>query len=147
MLKEEKGMTLVSLVLIIVVLLIIAGVGVKVVVQNSDVLVNKPNSSENNSSVNAQTTFEDARDKVKLVFELCEANYQIDLSKGDATDRSQVFTAETILGMLENYNIEGNTLRSLGEMNLSKGVTVNYGNEYTFIVRVSNGGMVTVIEK
>ena len=145
MLKEEKGITLVALVLIIVILLIITGVAISVVVQNADMPI--LNQSTNISSDTAKTSYEDASDKVKLVFELCEANYQIDLAKGDATDRRQVFTADTLLGMLENYNITGNTLRSLGEVDLEDGVVVNYNNEYTFLVRVSNGGMVTVIEK
>ena len=145
MLKEEKGITLVALVLVIVILLIITGVAISVVVQNADMTI--LNQSTNISSDTSKIGYEDASDKVKLVFELCEANYQIDLAKGDATDRKQVFTADTLLGMLENYNITGNTLRSLGEVDLEDGVVINYNNEYTFLVRVSNGGMVTVIEK
>lgn len=144
--KEEKGITLVALALIIVVLLIIAGVSISVALQNSG-SISLPNQSAGGNSDTAPISYEDAEDKVRLIFELCESYYQIDLAKGDATDRSQVFTHQTILGMLDNYNIEGNTESTLGEIDLTNGVTINYGDYYTFLVRVSNGGMVTVIEK
>lgn len=147
MFKQEKGITLVALVLVIVVLLIISGVSISVVVQNSDLPVGSKNTNTSVSNSKTNTSFEDAKDKVKLIFELCEANYQIDLAKGDATDRSQVFTAETILGMLQEYNIKGNTLNSLGQINVTEGVTIKYNQDFTFIVRVSTGGMVTVIKK
>lgn len=148
MLKEEKGITLVALVLIIVVLLILSGVAISVVVQNSDNMLQTPKGSMNIvSSDTATISYEDARDKVKLVFELCEANYQIDLAKGDVTDRKEVFTSQTLLGMFEEFNVPGNTSVTLGDIDLTQGVKVNYGDEYTFIVRVSVGGMVTVVQK
>ena len=148
MLKEEKGITLVALVLIIVVLLILSGVAISVVVQNSDNMLQTPKGSMDIvSSDTATITYEDARDKVKLVFKLCEANYQIDLAKGDATDRKEVFTSQTLLRMFEEYNVPGNTSVTLGDIDLTQGVKVNYGDEYTFIVRVTAGGMVTVVQK
>ena len=146
MLKEEKGVTLVMLVLIIVVLLILSGVAISVVIQNNDALT--PNQNLGLSSKrDASISYEDAKSKVKLIFELYEANYQIELSKGNVTNRNQVFTAESIAEVLEEYNVTGNTESSLGEIDLNEGITVNHGEEYTFLVKVSSNGMVTVTEK
>lgn len=144
--KEEKGITLVALVLIIVVLLIIAGVALSVMVQNNDNLTPNPKVSTSNNSSNG-TMYEDAKAKVQLIFELYEAKYQTELAKGNVIYRSQVFTAESIAETLEEYNIKGNTKSSLGPIDVIDGVTIKYGNEYVFLVRVSDNGIVTVIEK
>ncbi len=148
MLKEEKGITLVALVLIIVVLLILAGVSIAVVVENSDGISPKLNSNLNDDAVSDVTTnLEEAETKVRLVFELLEANYQTDFAKGIVTDRSERFTATNIISSLTKYGISGNTQSSLGNINLTEGITVNYNDAYTFIVRVNDYGIVSVIEK
>ena len=145
--KEKNGIRLVPLVLMIIVLLIIAGVAFYVVVQNADGVQKNPGTSINNGEGSSvRTSYADASSKVKLIFELCEANYQTELAKGNVTDRSEVFTASNIISLLNEYNVTGNTQNSLGEIDLINGITVNYGGEYKFLVRVSNSGIVTVIE-
>ena len=146
MLREEKGITLVALVLVIVVLLILAGVSIAVVVQNNNSITPNPSVGIDNSNV-VKTNQDDAQTKVKLIFELLEANYQTELAKGTVIDRTVVFTSDKILESLTKYDIQGNTQSSLGQINLTTGVTVNYNDEYTFLVKVSDYGIVTVTEK
>ena len=145
MLREEKGITLVGLVLIIVVLLILSGVAVSVFIQNSGSIT--PNPKNNKNATVSATNYYDAKEKLKLIFELYEEKYQTELAKGNIVDREDVFTANSIAKTLEDYRIKGNTVDSLENMDLSSGVTIYYGDQYTFIVRVSNTGIVTVLEK
>lgn len=148
MLREEKGITLVALVLVIVVLLILAGVSIAVVVQNNNSITPNPNMAIDSLNPNSvKTKQDDAQTKVKLIFELLEANYQTELAKGTVIDRTVVFTSDKILESLTKYDIQGNTQSSLGQINLTTGVTVNYNDEYTFLVKVSDYGIVTVTEK
>ena len=148
MFKEEKGITLVALVLTIAILLILTGVSIAVVIQNSDAISAEPSLTIDELNPNVvSTSHEDAVTKVKLIFELLESNYQTDLAKGTVVDRTEKFTAANILETLTEYNIKGNTESSLGVINLTTGVTVNYNNEYTFLVKVSDYGIVSVIDK
>lgn len=143
MLKQEKGITLVALILIIFALLFLSGIAIAVIFQNNDSLSSNPTGG--NSSI--VTSYDDAQAKVKLIFELFEANYQTELVKGNVASRSEVFTADKIIQELEEYSIIGNSVSSLGNIDLLNGITINYSGEYTFLVRVSNTGIVTVLQK
>lgn len=148
MFREEKGITLVALVLTIVVLLILSGISIAVVIQNTDGVSHNPSKTLNDLNPNvATTTHEDAETKVKLIFELLEANYQTELARGTIAERNEKFTAANIIEALTEYNVKGNTESSLGVVDISNGVTINYGNDYTFIVKVSEYGIVSVMDK
>lgn len=145
MLKEQKGITLVALVLLIVILLIIAGVSIAAYVGNGDNVSKTTKNSAQNTFGNSDK--ENAETIVKLVFEVLEANYETELAKGNLTSRAEMFTAEKISTKLAEYDISGNTKTTLGNVNITSGVKINYNNKFTFTVSVDDFGDVKIISK
>ena len=130
MLKSNKGVTLVALVITIIVLLILAGVSISLVVGDNGVLSNATTAVDNTSLASVQS-------EVELAIESC----QTDFYAAYVEDNSANFTDYLTHTNLQDYMSSGYTLGSSysgssvsGTVSFTAGSTTTIYVEYKSVV-------------
>ncbi|MBR3153331.1 MAG: hypothetical protein IKF52_07095 [Clostridia bacterium] len=121
MFKNQKGITLVALVITIIVLLILAGVTIAMVVGDNGILTRSK-----------QAKFEQTRAKVTEEVQLAAADLAADIQAKIAKNSSVTYTAsevETVLGRTlkdSGYTVTGQAISNTGAT--ASAITVTYGS-------------------
>ncbi len=97
MLKQNKGITLVALVITIIVLLILAGVSIALVVGDNGVLTQSKNSSD-------ATKMGQMKEALGLAITSCQTNYLSNYASNASTNFDAIVNAKTISDALANYD-------------------------------------------
>ena len=89
MLKEQKGITLVALVITIIVLLILAGISISLALGNNGIIRNAQISSSAWTQGEAET-------QLAMALAACETDYQVEKSDNSTAIRADYYTKEKI---------------------------------------------------
>lgn len=93
MLKEQKGITLVALVITIIVLLILAGISISLALGNNGIITNAQKSSFAWTQGEAET-------QLAMAFAACETNYQVARADDSTANRADFYTKDKINAQL-----------------------------------------------
>ena len=93
--KNQKGITLVALVITIIVLLILAGVSISLVVGNNGVLTRASSAVETNRRAEAEQD-------IKMAVASCYTEYMSDWASNSSVDKASYFKADKINGYLSD---------------------------------------------
>ena len=93
-LKKNQGITLISLVITIIVMIIIAGIAVYLVVGNNGILTQSQNASK---TIQKEQVIED----IELAYSSIISNYHNDLSKDSTLDKWNYVTHEKLIDELK----------------------------------------------
>lgn len=115
MLKEQKGITLVALVITIIVLLILAGVSISLVVGNNGVL-----NQASNAVTNTRTA--EVKQAIQLALQTAETEYYAKMASEGTADRATVYSTEFIKA-LTNLGYTA-TIKDGGAITSTGGATV-----------------------
>lgn len=125
MFKEQKGITLVALVITIIVLLILAGVSISLVVGNNGVLTRASDAVNKNTVANV-------REKVTMAFASAEMAYQTEWAGNTARTRVDSYTATLANELTSNGLLAtGTTTGSAANQTPISGTTATIATEVT----------------
>ena len=128
--KNNKGITLIALVITIIVLLILAGVSISLVVGNNGILTQSKSAVETNREAKA-------KEEVEMAWSSARADYWSDWVKNSSTVTSEAFYQTKLNEYLEETKAEDQDVVVTG--NGDNTYTVTYktkdqGIAYTFLV-------------
>ena len=136
MLKENRGVTLVALVITIIVLLILAGVSISLVVGDNGVLNQAVNAADNTNRAAVQTELEMA--VTAVVADWSAARYASNTNPGDLDE--YMTTARIKANMSDDFE-SGLTSFTCNANGGSTKTTIDYkGMTYSFIVELTTSG-------
>lgn len=98
MLKQNKGITLVALVITIIVLLILAGVSIALVVGDNGVLTQSKNSSD-------ATKMAQMKEALGLAVASCQADYLSNYASNASTSFDDAINAKTLSDEMKDYDL------------------------------------------
>ena len=136
MIKKQKGITLIALVITIIVLLILAGISINLVVGKNGILEQAQNAV---SSHKAGT----AKEEVGFAWSSCQTEYMKESASNQAVDKSSFFTAEKL-----NANLGGKGTASNVTYSETGDSTLTYlptdGN-LTYNMKITSDGQIIIV--
>ena len=136
MLKENRGVTLVALVITIIVLLILAGVSISLVVGDNGVLNQAVNAADNTNKAAVQTELEMA--VTAVVADWTAEKYAGDTNPGDL---KTYMTTDKIKANMSDEFKKGLTSFTCNDNGGSTATTIDYkGMTYNFKVELTTSG-------
>ena len=128
--RNQKGITLVALVITIIVLLILAGVSISLVVGQNGVLTQASNavSTQNEAS---------AKQEIEMAAAACYTEYMTAWAQNGTSDKASYFAADKMSANMENgtVTLEGSTYSYVLKTNPNN-LT---GGKITFTINTDNG--------
>ena len=136
MIKKQKGITLIALVITIIVLLILAGISINLVVGKNGILEQAQNAV---SSHKAGT----AKEEVGFAWSSCQTEYMKESASNQTVDKSSFFTAEKL-----NANLGGKGTASNVTYSETGDSTLTYlptdGN-LTYNMKITSDGQIIIV--
>ena len=133
--RNQKGITLVALVITIIVLLILAGVSISLVLGNNGVLTQASNAVDTNEKATV-------KQNVEMGVASCVANYWAAYST-NTTAKIQTYITSTEIAK----SCPGDTVEFTTPVATATSVTVKYttakGNKYTVVLTISGNAVTT----
>jgi Tfp pilus assembly major pilin PilA len=144
MFKQQKGITLVALVITIIVLLILAGVSISLVVGQNGVLTRATNAVSSNKASTAKQA-------VSMALSSVEMEYYTAWTQNQSTTRSQYYTDTALLTEIKNqgYNTTSTVCSVTGSIIKEDGSMVTFtlvntsGDQIKVNVNVKANGELT----
>ena len=135
--KNQKGITLVALVITIIVLLILAGVSISLVVGQNGVLTKATSSVSSNKAASAKQA-------VSLALASCETKYYTDWVQNQSVARSSTYTSTAIGTELSNQGYTATCSKTGSIIGSAATFTVKNGGDTVYLtVTVDTAGKIT----